>query len=516
MATSDWEDSVSAILECWLTGQAGGGAVADLLLGAVNPSGHLSETIPVRLGDNPASLNFPGEAGHVRYGEGVFVGYRGFDAANRAVSFPFGHGLSYTTFDFANLAISRAGSVTGGDLRITVSFDVSNTGSVTGKTVAQVYVRDPEASVARPPRELRAFRKVELGPGRTERVRVQLTARDLSYWSPLTSDWALEGGQFVLEVGASSRDIRVSEVFDVEAPSVAAPLTADSSLQEWYADPVGGPALRKRLPADASVHNPELLSVVGNFPIGRMASMHGLGVTQEAVDAALAEVRAADPSSVQGSPRAHLLGQRHCVRCADLVEAGDDTGAVGVGAVLTQLGLGLDPADHQFESDDGAQLAVDVPSGSVGDVPRLGLGGLVLVGQPGHQAAQPFDVVVGDEAAVDVQGGVVPGRHYPAVLALGVVPARRHVVVRPAQNHQRLDVPTGGTPMVVVARHVAQQDVPFRFVEQRQEGRDQTVVGHGDEVGRTYPGEPGARLVRWHLEMRGHVHAIDCAWTAAQ
>ena len=300
VATSDWEDSVSAILECWLTGQAGGGAVADLLLGAVNPSGHLSETIPVRLGDNPASLNFPGEAGHVRYGEGVFVGYRGFDAANRAVSFPFGHGLSYTTFDFANLAISRAGSVTGGDLRITVSFDVSNTGSVTGKTVAQVYVRDPEASVARPPRELRAFRKVELGPGRTERVRVQLTARDLSYWSPLTSDWALEGGQFVVEVGASSRDIRVSEVFDVEAPSVAAPLTADSSLQEWYADPVGGPALRKRLPADASVHNPELLSVVGNFPIGRMASMHGLGVTQEAVDAALAEVRAADPSSVQG------------------------------------------------------------------------------------------------------------------------------------------------------------------------------------------------------------------------
>jgi beta-glucosidase len=129
VATSEWEDSVSAILECWLTGQAGGSAVADLLLGVVNPSGHLSETIPVRLGDNPASLNFPGEAGHVHYGEGVFVGYRGFDAAERAVSYPFGHGLSYTTFDFANLAISLGGSVTGGDLRITVSFDVSNTGS---------------------------------------------------------------------------------------------------------------------------------------------------------------------------------------------------------------------------------------------------------------------------------------------------------------------------------------------------------------------------------------------------
>jgi beta-glucosidase len=291
VATSGWEDSVSAILDCWLTGQAGGGAVADLLLGAVNPSGHLSETIPVRLGDNPASLNFPGEAGHVRYGEGVFVGYRGCDAAERPVSYPFGHGLSYTTFDFANLAISRAGSVDSGDLRITVSFDVSNTGSVTGKTVAQVYVRDPQSSVARPPRELRAFRKVELGPGQTERVRVQLGARDLSYWSPLTGDWALEGGEFVVEVGASSRDIRVSETLTVDAPRVAAPLTADSTLEEWFADPVAGPALRKRLPANASVLNPELLAVIGNFPVSRMAAMHGLGVTREAIDAALADIR---------------------------------------------------------------------------------------------------------------------------------------------------------------------------------------------------------------------------------
>jgi beta-glucosidase len=295
VATSEWEDSVSAILECWLTGQAGGSAVADLLLGAVNPSGHLSETsrsVSVttrRRSTSRARLATCATARRVR----------GTAASTRKPrgQLPFGHGCR-TTFD-SRIWHLAGWPVIGGDLRITVS-STGNTGSVTGKTVAQVYVRDPEASVARPPRELRAFRVVELGPGRTERVRVQLTARDLSYWSPLISDWALEGGQFVVEVGASSRDIRASEVFEVEAPSVAAPLTADSSLQEWYADPVGGPALRKRLPADASVHNPELLSVVGNFPVGRMASMHGLGVTREAIDAALAEIRAADPSLVPG------------------------------------------------------------------------------------------------------------------------------------------------------------------------------------------------------------------------
>jgi beta-glucosidase len=157
--------------------------------------------------------------------------------------------------------------------------------------VAQVYVRDPESLVARPPRELRAFRKIELGPGRTERVRVQLGARDLSYWSPLTGGWALEGGEFGVEVGASSRDIRVSETLTIDAPSVAAPLNADSSLQEWFADPLGGPALRKRLPADAPVLNPELLTIIGNFPVSRMAAMQGLGVTREAIDAALADVR---------------------------------------------------------------------------------------------------------------------------------------------------------------------------------------------------------------------------------
>src|SRR5439155_16191854 len=130
--------------------------VADLLLGVANPSGRLAETLPLRLSDNPSYLSFPGEAGHVRYGEGVFVGYRGYDALGLDVSYPFGHGLSYTTFGYADLAAAVTGSVEGGDLAVTVTCTVTNTGERAGKEVVQLYVGDPEAQVARPPRELRA------------------------------------------------------------------------------------------------------------------------------------------------------------------------------------------------------------------------------------------------------------------------------------------------------------------------------------------------------------------------
>ena len=118
---SDWEQHAKAVLECWLSGQAAGGAVADLLLGAANPSGRLAETLPLRLEDTPSYLNFPGEAGHVRYGEGIFVGYRGYDALDRQVSYPFGHGLSYTSFDYADLTTNVTGRPQDGDLVVEVT-----------------------------------------------------------------------------------------------------------------------------------------------------------------------------------------------------------------------------------------------------------------------------------------------------------------------------------------------------------------------------------------------------------
>jgi beta-glucosidase len=214
---STWEEHAGAILEGWLAGQAAGGATADLLLGAANPSGRLAETLPLRLQDGPSYVNFPGELGHVRYGEGVFVGYRWYDAVERDVSYPFGHGLTYTTFEYADLTARIAGRADGGDLAVTVACTVTNTGQRVGKEVVQLYVGDPEAQVARPVRELRAFAKVGLEPGRSKTVTFHLGVRDLSYWSIVHRGWWFEAGAFEIAIGASSRDLRLTTTVDILA-----------------------------------------------------------------------------------------------------------------------------------------------------------------------------------------------------------------------------------------------------------------------------------------------------------
>jgi beta-glucosidase len=294
--TSTWDHAASAVLECWLAGQATGSAVADVLTGAVNPSGRLAETIPLRLPDCPAFLNFPGEEGHVRYGEGVFAGYRGYDALDRAVGYPFGHGLSYCMFSYRDLRISQAGSADAGDLAVTVRCTIANTGSRAGAEVAQVYVGDPVAAVARPPRELKAFAKISLAPGAEREVTFTLTARDLSYWSAVHRRWVLEGGEFRICVGASSRDIRLSEVITVAATPPALPLSGTSTLAEWLADPAGGTALRDALGTRPDgrlggiLGSEELLTIIGNMPLATLAAFPGLGVTQELIDTLVAAV----------------------------------------------------------------------------------------------------------------------------------------------------------------------------------------------------------------------------------
>jgi beta-glucosidase len=273
--TAPWEQHAAAVLECWLGGQAVGGAIADVLTGAADPAGRLAETIPLRLEDTPSYLNFPGEEGLVRYGEGVFVGYRGFDAAGREVAYPFGHGLSYTTFAYDDLAVRVSGT------DVTVEVTVSNTGGRTGREVAQLYVGDPEAGVARPPRELKGFAAVELGPGEQRRITFALHARDLSYWSSTERGWLLEGGEFTIEVGASSRDIRQSATVTVGAPRPRPPLTAGSSLDEWLADADGAARLREAAGAAAILGDAELRRVIGNFPLGRLAAFPAMGITDD-------------------------------------------------------------------------------------------------------------------------------------------------------------------------------------------------------------------------------------------
>jgi beta-glucosidase len=290
-----WDHAAAAVLECWLAGQATGGAVADLLTGAVSPSGRLAETIPVRLADCPAYLNFPGEEGHVRYGEGVFVGYRGYDAADRPVAYPFGHGMTYTSFSYRDLRVTQSGSAGAGDLAITVRCAVGNTGGRSGREVVQVYVGDPAAAVARPPRELKAFTKISLEPGDEQEVTFGLTARDLSYWSALHRRWVLEPGEFQIAVGASSRDIRLSQVITVAGTPPAQPLTGMSTLAEWLADPAGGPALRAAMGTGPDgrpggiLGSDELVRMLRDLPLSTLA-VFGAGITHEQVKNLIATV----------------------------------------------------------------------------------------------------------------------------------------------------------------------------------------------------------------------------------
>jgi beta-glucosidase len=277
---SDWELHAGAILECWLSGQAAGGAAADLLLGKANPSGRLAETLPLRLEDNPSHLTFPGEAGHSLYGEGVFVGYRGYDAMARDVSYEFGHGLSYTRFDYDDLQ-----ATTNGD-SVDVSCRVTNTGDRRGKEVAQLYVGDPAAAVLRPPRELKGFTKVDLEPGESTTVTFHLGPRDLSYWN---GGWVLEPGEFTLAVGASSRDLRLTTTIEIDGPPPRVPLNDMATLEEWLADPEGGPLLREEVGTDDNgrpngiLGNEELLPVIGNMPISTLAAFPGLGLDHDLV-----------------------------------------------------------------------------------------------------------------------------------------------------------------------------------------------------------------------------------------
>jgi beta-glucosidase len=233
VAMHDWIDRIPVVLEAWMMGQAGGGAIADVLFGKVNPSGKLAETFPIQLSDTPAYLNFPGENGQVRYGEELYIGYRYYDAKNMPVQFPFGYGLSYTTFEFTNLNIAKHNGVT-------VSVDVTNTGSMAGKTVVQVYVHDPESALKRPLKELKGFAKVALEPGETKTVTLELDQRAFAYYHPVYKDWVVESGVFDILVGESSADIRLYETLYLESEQSLLPqLHQFSTLRDWMAHPKG-------------------------------------------------------------------------------------------------------------------------------------------------------------------------------------------------------------------------------------------------------------------------------------
>ncbi|WP_349425303.1 glycoside hydrolase family 3 C-terminal domain-containing protein [Microbacterium sp. LWS13-1.2] len=295
-------DRVPAILEGWLLGQAGGGATADVLFGAVNPSAKLTETIPVRLEDTPAFLDFPGEFSHTRYGEGLFVGYRWYDARRLEVGFPFGHGLSYTTFSYADAA-----AVVDADGDVAVTVAVTNTGDRAGREVVQVYTSLADSAVQRAPRELKAFASVALEPGETQVVTLTVRRKDLAYWDVRADRWVVEGGEYAVDIAASSRDIRSSVSVAVDGDAFTLPLSRTSSMGEVLAHPIAGPIVQAAMAqmlggvsdsaASIMPEGVDMSKMMESFPVGRIGMMGALagdgeGVGPEMIDGLIAMANA--------------------------------------------------------------------------------------------------------------------------------------------------------------------------------------------------------------------------------
>lgn len=219
-----WLDEVKALLNSGLGGQAGGAAVANILTGAVNPSGKTSETYPLSFDENPTFGNYPGGPVTSEHRESVYIGYRYYDKANKDVLFPFGYGLSYTTFEYSDIKLS-ADSIKDSDT-VTVSFKLKNTGDVDGAEIAQVYVADKESTIYRPVKELRGFKKVFLKAGEEKEVYVELSKRAFAFYNVELGDWMVETGEFDILIGASSRDIKLSATMTVTS-------TVDASIPDY-------------------------------------------------------------------------------------------------------------------------------------------------------------------------------------------------------------------------------------------------------------------------------------------
>jgi len=279
VAMSAWIDDVSAVLEAWMMGQAGGGAIADILFGKVNPCGKLAETFPLKIFDTPAHINWPGGAGEVRYGEGIFIGYRYYDAKGVPVLFPFGYGLSYTTFAYGNPEVSATTFNDVDGLEVTV--DVTNTGKVAGKEIVQVYVHDQKSELVRPHKELKGFVKVELQPGETKTVSVELDFRAFAYYHPRYQQWITEDGDYDILIGASAADIRHSVTVTLKSTlELPCLIDKESTIREWMADPrsraILEPVFEEIQTRNRELFDPDddedigmdVMDMIGDMPLG--------------------------------------------------------------------------------------------------------------------------------------------------------------------------------------------------------------------------------------------------------
>ena len=289
VTVAPWQDRAQAVLEGWLLGQAGGGATADLLLGAADPAGRLAETVPLRFADNPAVGAFPGELGHVRYGEGLLIGYRWYDAHRLEVAYPFGHGLSYTSFAYSDLSVTVLAD--GAEPIVEVGLTVTNTGKRAGRETVQLYVTDPQATVYRPEQELRAFTQVSLAPGESTPVTLTLQTRAFAFWHTARKHWVVEGGAFGVRVGSSSRDIRLTGTVELTGQDTSTPLTAEASVDAWLGHAAAGPWLNEQLGTEglftALLSDPVNGQMMRAIPLVRLSRFPGFPVTEPDVEAAV-------------------------------------------------------------------------------------------------------------------------------------------------------------------------------------------------------------------------------------
>ncbi|MEK4664589.1 glycoside hydrolase family 3 C-terminal domain-containing protein [Priestia sp. FSL H7-0729] len=304
-----WLPQVQAVLEAYLGGQAVGGAIADLLYGEVNPSGKLAETFPAKLSHNPSYLNFPGEGDRVDYREGIFVGYRYYDKKELEPLFPFGYGLSYTTFEYADLKVDRT-ELTDQD-EVNVHVRVTNTGDIAGKEIVQLYVSDVESTVIRPVKELKAFAKVALEPGESKVVSFTLNKRSFAYYNVDMKDWHVETGEFEIQVGSSSRDIHVHTRVNVESTATFLPTyTRNSTLGDIQRDPAHKKLLEQALQQfqeasgfggdDAGDHADMMDAMMKYMPLRALVAFSGGAMTEEAMNELLEQLNNNKDHGIRG------------------------------------------------------------------------------------------------------------------------------------------------------------------------------------------------------------------------
>jgi beta-glucosidase len=286
-----WLGSAKAVMEAYLGGQALGGAIADLLFGDANPCGKLAETFPMQLSDNPSYLFFPGEGDRVEYKEGLFVGYRYYDKKKQRAQFPFGHGLSYTSFEYTDLSLDKTVLSDAEELHVSVT--VRNIGRRAGKEIVQLYVRDVESNVVRPDKELKGFVKVYLEPGEAKNVSFLLSKRAFAYYNVQLKDWHVETGKFEILIGQSSNDIVLKDSVTVQSTVfLKKKYTINSTIGDLMEDPDAAQIameIVKQSPfAAAGVEMDGASDMMDAFlrylPLRGLAAFSGGAVSQEQLD----------------------------------------------------------------------------------------------------------------------------------------------------------------------------------------------------------------------------------------